>query len=115
MFTPAIRAILYPSSAPQGEMPYLVARKSRAKRKTDARTNAPPETGETGCSADRIGLTRSQAEGVRRSNAGKAHPPDLRGQRPFQGRARADRDRRGTGALSRQHRDDRAVDQRLEL
>src|SRR5512146_3476582 len=26
MFTPAIRAIEYPSSAPQGEMPYLVAR-----------------------------------------------------------------------------------------
>src|SRR5690242_19587881 len=26
MFTPAIRAIDYPSSAPQGEMPYLVAR-----------------------------------------------------------------------------------------
>src|SRR4029079_8855657 len=28
MFTPAIRAILYPSSAPQGTMPHLVARKS---------------------------------------------------------------------------------------
>jgi hypothetical protein len=47
MFTPAIRAILYPSSAPQGGMPHLVARKSR-KRKADERTNAPPETGETG-------------------------------------------------------------------
>jgi hypothetical protein len=42
MFTPAIRAILYPSSAPQGPMPYLVAKKPAPKRKTDARTNAPP-------------------------------------------------------------------------
>src|SRR3954447_22557203 len=53
MFTPAIRAILYPSSAPRGPMPHLDARKSR-KRKTDARTDAPPETGGTGWMGNRI-------------------------------------------------------------
>jgi hypothetical protein len=43
MLTPAIRAILYPSFSSTGRQPpHLVAKKPRPKRKTDARTNAPP-------------------------------------------------------------------------
>ncbi|HEU4810092.1 MAG TPA: hypothetical protein VFS69_05480, partial [Sphingomicrobium sp.] len=56
MLTPAIRAILIPLSAPQAPsiceeksarnvQAYLVACGIPSKRKTDARTSAPPETG----------------------------------------------------------------------
>src|SRR3954447_15382689 len=33
MLTPAIRAIYFPSSAPQGPMPHLIARKARSQTK----------------------------------------------------------------------------------
>src|SRR5438270_781117 len=62
MLTPAIRAILYPPFRSTGRQPpHLVAKKSRApKRKTDARTNAPPGTGGSGCARDRIRASESQ-------------------------------------------------------
>src|SRR6185503_3565318 len=55
-----------------------------------------------------------QPKCVGSADAGKAHPPDLRGQRLLKGPPRAVRDTRRHRTLPHQHREDRRLHQQLE-
>ena len=111
MLTPAIRAILYPSSAPQGANRPISSLKSPVPNEKPTRARMRRRTtGGSGWSADRIRCSKSSAALC--ANAGK-RIHQIFALACSQGAARAHRDRRRHRALPHQHRDDPRLDQPL--